>query len=97
MPLASQFSQVSLFVTCKCGAVSVDGGHNYIRRCADSLEDFEDLSEYEEDLTIADAIRQFVEQSGDKYSIYENYSGRGMFGRKCLGVVLLSLVSRRVS
>lgn len=76
------------FVTCKCGAVSVDGGHNYIRRCADSLEDFEDLSEYEEDLTIADAIRQFVEQSGDKYSIYENYSGRGMFGRKCLGVVV---------
>ena len=74
------------FKTCKCGAVSVDGGHNYIRRCADSIEDFEDLSKYEDD--IADAIRQFVEQSGDEYSIYENYSGRFMFGEKCLGIVV---------
>ena len=74
------------FKTCKCGAVSVDGGHNYIRRCADSIEGFEDLSKYEDD--IADAIRQFVEQSGDEYSIYENYSGRFMFGEKCLGIVV---------
>ena len=22
------------FVTCKCGACSVDGGHDYLRRCA---------------------------------------------------------------
>lgn len=76
------------FVTCKCGAVSVDGGHNYLRRCAESLEDFEELSQYEVDLTVADAVRQFVEQSGDKYTVYENYSGRNMFGRKCLGIVV---------
>lgn len=36
------------FKTCKCGAVSVDGGTEYLRRCAEKLEDFEDLSEYEE-------------------------------------------------
>lgn len=76
------------FVTCKCGAVSVDGGHNYLRRCAESLEDFEELSQYGENLSVADAVRQFVGQSGDKYTVYENYSGRNMFGRKCLGVVV---------
>lgn len=75
------------FVTCKCGAVSVDGGHEYLRRCG-NLDDFEDLSEYEEDLTVANAIRQFVEKAGDEYSIYEDYSGRGMFGQKCLGIVV---------
>lgn len=32
--------------TCKCGAVAVDGGHDYLRRCG-NLEDFEDLSEFE--------------------------------------------------
>lgn len=73
------------FVTCKCGAVSVDGGHNYIRRCG-SQEDFEDLSEYEE--SVADAIRAFCEENSNAYSIYEGYSGRNMFGRKCLGAVI---------
>lgn len=37
------------FKTCKCGKVSVDGGLDYIRRCAPSKEAFEELSEYEED------------------------------------------------
>lgn len=37
------------FVTCKCGAVSVDGGHDYLRRCAQSLDLIEDLS-IEEDI-----------------------------------------------
>ena len=31
------------FQTCKCGAVSVDGGLAYIRRCG-NIEDFDDLS-----------------------------------------------------
>ncbi len=31
------------FVTCPCGAVSVDGGHEYLRR-AGNFEDFEELS-----------------------------------------------------
>ena len=36
----------------------------------------------------ADHIRNFVSENEDKYSIYEGYSGRGMFGRKCLGVIV---------
>lgn len=34
------------FKTCSCGACSVDGGHEYLRRCATSLDDFIDLSEF---------------------------------------------------
>ena len=36
------------FVTCSCGACSVDGGHDYLRRCfthATQEDDFIDLSE----------------------------------------------------
>ena len=33
------------FKTCSCGVCSVDGGHDYLRRCANSLDDFIDLSE----------------------------------------------------
>lgn len=33
-------------VTCKCGRVSVDGGHEYLRRCfANDENDFIELSE----------------------------------------------------
>lgn len=38
------------FKFCKCGAVAVDGGHEYLRRCG-SLENFEERSEYESDAT----------------------------------------------
>ena len=31
------------FKVCKCGALAVDGGHDYLRRCGD-LDDYEDLS-----------------------------------------------------
>jgi len=33
------------FKTCSCGACSVDGGHDYLKRCANSLDDFIDLTE----------------------------------------------------
>ena len=34
------------FVTCSCGNLSVDGGHDYLRRCfRDGKESFEELSE----------------------------------------------------
>ena len=34
------------FKTCSCGRVSVDGGHDYLRRCfAESPDDYIDLSE----------------------------------------------------
>ena len=35
------------FKLCKCGAVAVDGGHDYLRRCG-NREDWEDLSVIEE-------------------------------------------------
>lgn len=38
------------FKFCKCGAVAVDGGHEYLRRCG-NLENFEERSEYESDAT----------------------------------------------
>ena len=34
------------FVTCKCGACSVDGGHDYLRRCFKSPDCFTDISIY---------------------------------------------------
>lgn len=33
------------FKTCSCRKVAVDGGHDYLRRCAASSEDYTDLSE----------------------------------------------------
>lgn len=38
-------------------------------------------------MTVEEAIRNYVSEH-EKYEIYENYSGRGMFGRKCLAVVV---------
>ena len=35
------------FVTCSCGACSVDGGHEYLRRCC-SRKDYIELSEVEQ-------------------------------------------------
>lgn len=35
------------FKTCSCGACSVDGGHQYLRRCALSMADFIELSEFQ--------------------------------------------------
>jgi hypothetical protein len=35
------------FKFCKCGAVAVDGGHEYLKRCG-NREDWEELSETEE-------------------------------------------------
>lgn len=37
------------FKFCKCGNVSVDGGKEYLKRSAQNLEDFEDLTEYEDE------------------------------------------------
>ena len=36
------------YVECSCGAVAVDGGHDYLRRTG-NLEDFEDISECREE------------------------------------------------
>lgn len=38
------------FKFCKCGAVAVDGGHDYLKRSfKNSPEDYTDLIEYSED------------------------------------------------
>lgn len=37
---------------------------------------------------LADLIKNFCESNDEKYSYYENYSGRGMFGRKCPAIVV---------
>ncbi len=37
------------FVTCSCGALSVDGGKNYVRRCFHAEIGYTDLSEYAEE------------------------------------------------
>lgn len=38
------------FKSCKCGKVSVDGGKSYLKRCfTKSLDDYIELSEYEDD------------------------------------------------
>lgn len=37
------------FKTCSCGRVSVDGGHDYIRRGFWERGDYEELSEYYEE------------------------------------------------
>lgn len=37
------------FKYCKCKSIAVDGGKEYLRRCfVNSVDDFEELSEYEE-------------------------------------------------
>ena len=36
------------FVTCSCGALSVDGGKDYIRRVYEDESQFVDMVEYEE-------------------------------------------------
>ena len=35
------------YQTCKCGSCSVDGGHDYLRRCAKSRDAFIEMSEIE--------------------------------------------------
>jgi len=37
--------------------------------------------------TNLEKMKEIVEKLGEDYSVYENYSGRFMFGKKCLGIV----------
>ena len=38
-------------------------------------------------MTVEEAIKNFISEN-EQYSLYENYSGRCMFGRTCLGVIV---------
>ena len=60
------------FVTCSCGACSVDGGLDYLRRCGNP-NDYEDVSEYQEiDL---DAKYKIGEKVSFKYPPSEIHKG----------------------
>ena len=60
------------FVTCSCGACSVDGGLDYLRRCGNP-NDYEDVSEYQEiDL---DAKYKIGEKVSFKYPPSEIHEG----------------------
>ena len=37
------------FKTCSCGSCSVDGGHDYLRRCFKNEDDYIDLSEIQKE------------------------------------------------
>lgn len=39
-------------------------------------------------MTVSECIKNFVATNNDGYKVYENYSGRDMFGRTCLGVII---------
>ena len=39
-------------------------------------------------MNIVETIKMFCDESAEKYSIYENYSGKFMYGRKCVGIVV---------
>lgn len=38
-------------------------------------------------MTVEEAIKNFISEN-EQYELYENYSGRGMFGRTCLGIIV---------
>ena len=48
------------FRTCSCGRVSVDGGHDYLRRCYKADGDYEELS-------ITTAGNKEAEESAERF------------------------------
>ena len=59
------------FVTCRCGAISCDGGHDYIRlglKQGIKDDDYEDLCEYGEELPYSDeAVKLYEDVNGRSY------------------------------
>ena len=39
-------------------------------------------------MRVSSLIKKFCEENSDRYYVYENYSGRYMFGKTCLGIVV---------
>ena len=58
---------------------------NEMQQAEEEKEEFKNQPEYGTDLGILKAIDEF---SGDIESIYKDYSGRGMYGAKCFGIVV---------
>lgn len=42
---------------------------------------------------VVECIKLFCDENADKYYVYEKYSGRFMFGRECIGIVVRSTYS----
>lgn len=59
------------FKICSCGACAVDGGHEYLRRSAPSLDDFIDLSVVK------------LDESADKLFSHNGTAGRGVAATYC--------------
>lgn len=73
------------FVTCKCGALSVDGGKDYLRRLG-NIDDFEDMSEVVEKMKILSfkKLRHFAPRgsSGTGYSELDLFEIKFQVGDK---------------
>lgn len=39
-------------------------------------------------MRVSNLIKKFCEENSDRYYVYENYSGRFMFAKTCLGIVV---------
>lgn len=39
-------------------------------------------------MRVRNLIKKFCEENSDRYYVYEKYSGRFMFGKTCLGIVV---------
>ena len=69
------------FKTCSCGAISVDGGHDYIHlglKQGLTNADYENLCEWEEECPYSDEAKMlFNDVNGEKeYDFYyDNYEG----------------------
>lgn len=64
------------YVTCKCGAVSVDGGHEYLRRRYPGDTHYKD---YIEDLSITKFIDENITENNDvnDYIYYDKTNKNG--------------------
>ena len=81
------------FKTCSCGRVSVDGGHDYLRRCYASPEDLTDLS-----VTQMEGLAEIpmFESSLSEEEIMANFSAddftAGVFAGLTAGLAALEII-----
>ena len=62
------------FVSCKCGCIFVDGGHEYVRAGADSFEFFKSLSEFEEFIREETDFERKFREEGHPFSFIKYVS-----------------------
>lgn len=67
------------FQTCKCGAISCDGGHEYIRLCLEqglTTEDYQDLCEWEKPV-YSDEMQKLIDDVNNSIFTPEEVFGGG--------------------